>query len=510
MKKLLKRLIKIVTSRMFIMFLIVLVEFIWLWSLFARFRAQAAWIDTVIRALSVIVILIILKRSKHLSSDIMWILLIAVLPIPGTVFYLVAGADILSSRTYHAINTEILAARPLYKQDPEVLEKAGSLDPALAGQFHYLSADAGFPLYGGTDADYFPLGDLGFPQILEELSKARTFIFLEYFIVGSGYVWDSIVAILEEKVKQGVEVRVIYDDMGSMNTLPLNYAKTLEAKGIKAIAFNRISPFVNVVMNHRDHRKILVIDGHTAFSGGINLADEYVNRKRRFGHWKDNVIKIRGDAVWSMTVMFLTIWNAVRHEDADYTVFRNTRTVKNSGFIAPYYDTPLDDENVGEHVYLNILGQAREYVYIMTPYLIIDTEMLSALTLAAKRGVKVKLVLPGIPDKRIANETTKSFYTELIDEGIEIYEYTPGFVHSKIFLCDDTVATVGTINLDFRSLYLNFENGVYLYRCDALKDIRNDFETTFKACKKISRDEAEVGYLRELFRAALRVIAPEM
>ena len=505
-----KRILKIITSRMFIMFLIAVIEFFWLWSLFARFRAQAAWIDTVITALSLIVILVILKRSKHLSSDIMWILLISVLPIPGTIFYLLAGADIFSSRTYHAINTEMLSASHYYKQKPKVLENACAEDPALAGQFRYISEGAGFPVYDHSEVEYFPLGDLGFPQILEELAKAKQFIFLEYFIVGNGYVWNSIVSILEEKVKQGVEVRVLYDDMGSMNTLPLNYVRELEAKGIKAIAFNRISPIINVIMNHRDHRKILVIDGHTAFSGGINLADEYINRKRRFGHWKDNVIKIRGNAVWSLTVMFLTIWNAVRHEDSDYSIYRNTLSTPGSGYVIPYSDTPLDNENVGERIYLNILGQSRDYVYIMTPYLIIDTEMLSALTLAAKRGVKVKIVLPGIPDKRIANEITKSFYTQLMDEGIEIYEYTPGFVHSKIFLCDDVLATVGTINLDYRSLYLNFENGICLYRCDALKDIRADFEKTFEVCKKISYEDAEVGYIREFLRSALRVIAPEM
>jgi len=266
--------------------------------------------------------------------------------------------------------------------------------------------------------------------------------------------------ILKEKVSQGLDVRVMYDDMGTIHSLPTSYANMLESEGIKCVRYNKINPFLGAVMNHRDHRKIMVIDGTVAFSGGMNLADEYINQKMVFGHWKDNVIRVKGEAVWSYTVLFLTNWNAIRKTDDDYTVFKlDSVTQHLDGYISPYGETPFDGENTGQNVYMNILNRANEYVYICTPYLIIDTELENALILAAKRGVDVRIITPGIPDKKIVWNITRSFYRNLIDGGVKIYEYTPGFIHGKVFVSDDIVATVGTINLDYRSLYLHFENG---------------------------------------------------
>lgn len=325
-------------------------------------------------------------------------------------------------------------------------------------------------------------------------------------------MWNSILEILEEKVKQGVDVRVMYDDLGSMATLKEKYSKELEQKGIKCIVFNKLNPIAGVIMNNRDHRKILVIDGKVAFSGGINIADEYINAIVKHGHWKDNAIKISGDAVWNYTVMFLTMWNAFRNEDSDFFKYKYDFKDKHlsNGYVAPYAETPLDDDATGEDIYLNIINQANHYVYIFTPYLIIDTDMINALALAAKRGVDVRIVIPGIPDKKIVYTLSESYVELLVKEGVKVYRYTPGFVHSKVFVSDDTVATVGTINMDYRSLYLHFECGAYLENVDVIKDIKDDLVETIEESKEISRKEATPNLIKGVWQALLRLVAPLM
>lgn len=325
-------------------------------------------------------------------------------------------------------------------------------------------------------------------------------------------MWNSILEILEEKVKQGIDVRVMYDDLGSMATLKSSYYKELEKKGIKCIVFNRLNPIAGVIMNNRDHRKILVIDGKVGFSGGINIADEYINAIVKHGHWKDNAIKISGDAVWNYTVMFLTMWNAFRNEDVDFTKYKYDFKDKpiNNGYVVPYGETPLDDDATGEDIYLNIINQANNYVYIFTPYLIIDTNMINALTLAAKRGVDVRIVIPGIPDKKIVYTLSESYVELLVKEGVKVYRYTPGFVHSKVFVSDDNIATVGTINMDYRSLYLHFECGAYLENVDVIKDIKNDLVETIEKSSEISKKEATPSLLKGIWQALLRLVAPLM
>lgn len=325
-------------------------------------------------------------------------------------------------------------------------------------------------------------------------------------------MWNSILEILEEKVKQGVDVRVMYDDLGSMATLKQKYSKELEQKGIKCIVFNKLNPIAGVIMNNRDHRKILVIDGKVAFSGGINIADEYINAIVKHGHWKDNAIKISGDAVWNYTVMFLTMWNAFRNEDNDFFKYKYDFKDKpiNNGYVVPYGETPLDDDATGEDIYLNIINQANNYVYIFTPYLIIDSNMVNALTLAAKRGVDVRIVIPGIPDKKIVYTLSESYVELLVKEGVKVYRYTPGFVHSKVFVSDDNIATVGTINMDYRSLYLHFECGAYLENVNVIKDIKKDLVETIEKSQEISRKEATPRLLKAVWQALLRLVAPLM
>ena len=303
----------------------------------------------------------------------------------------------------------------------------------------------------------------------------------------------------------------MYDDMGSLNTLPASYVKVLQKKGIKAVSFNRISPIINIIMNHRDHRKILVIDGKVAFSGGANLADEYINKKIVHGHWMDNIICVKGNAVWSYLVTFLTNWNALCHEDEDYTVFKNTETIDESncdGYIAPYAETPLDEELTGQCIYEDILNSANRYVYIMTPYLIIDSEMINTLIHTAKKGVDVKIIMPGIADKKIIHDIGESYYAGLIQGGVKIYEYEPGFVHSKVFISDDICATVGTINLDYRSLYLHFENGTLLYKSRRIEDIKQNFEDTLKECKQMTTQSTRVHTCKDFFLSIIRIFSP--
>lgn len=509
------KLLKALFSRVTFMVLMVLLQGAILYAVYRWFGEHAAWLEGILRLFAVLVVLGLVRNSVHLSQDVIWIIVILLFPVPGTVLYLLLGANTLTSPTMWRILTSTAGAAKYYRQDPEILKEAEESIPELRGQFRYLSSHAGFPLYRNTGFDYYGLGDTGYPVLLEELRKAERFIFLEYFIVEEGVMWDGILDILREKAAAGLDVRVMYDDFGSFTTLSARYAKKLEAMGIRCVPFNRVNPVLSIILNHRDHRKITVIDGRVAFSGGINLADEYINRKKRDGHWKDNIIRVTGEAVWSYTVLFLTHWNALTRgaKDEDFTVFRaeppaDGESGAADGFICPYGETPLSKEITAQNVYMNILNQANEYCWIFSPYLIIDTELINALTLAAGRGVDVRIVMPGIPDKKLVWRVTRSYYGTLIDGGVKIYEYEPGFVHSKVFVADDRCAAVGTVNLDYRSLYLHFENGTYLAGSEKILDVRRDFEETFASCREIKRQDKACR--TGLVTSFLRLFAPLM
>ena len=503
--------LKKIFSRTTFLILAAVVEVLIIWAQFRWFGSVAAWIEMVLRVASVLIVLFIIKYSRHLSSDMMWILLIILLPVAGTAVYLLLASNLITSPTFRKLQKETADAKKYYHQDEKILKDVSEADRERRGQFRYISDSSGFPFYENTGFDYYPLGDEGYPVMLEELKKAEKFIFIEYFIIEEGEMWNGILKILEEKVSQGVDVRVMYDDLGSLMTLSGKYAKKLEEKGIKCIPFNRINPVLGSIMNHRDHRKIMVIDGKVAFSGGVNLADEYINVKVIHGHWKDNIIRIKGEAVWSYTVMFLTHWNALRKEDEDYEVFHVPAEPKEKdGWIAPYGETPLDLEITAQNIYMGILNHASDYCWIMTPYLIIDTELINALILAAKNGVDVRMITPGVPDKKIVYSITRSYYRQLIEGGVKIYEYTPGFVHAKVFVSDDEIATVGTVNLDYRSLYLHFENGTFLYGSKKVLDVRDDFLKTCEKSRLVTIEDCKRGILSEILLAVLRIFAPMM
>ena len=407
-------------------------------SIYLYFIEHIAFINILFAVIGLLLVLRLIKNSKNYSYTLPWIIILILFPLVGTLLYIILGSNKAKSKTLKNILQSETVNKKYLVQDEKIIEELKD-----NSKIKYLSNFSGYPVTKNNDVTYYPLGEKAFEAILEELNKAEKFIFLEYFIVSHGKMWHSILDILEKKVKQGVDVRVMYDDLGCLSTLNKSYSKELQEKGIKCIVFNNLNPIAGVIMNNRDHRKIMVIDGKVAFSGGINIADEYININSKYGHWKDNGIRIIGDAVWNYTVMFLTMWNAFRNDDEDFTKFKYDYSYKSntSGYVIPYGETPLDEEITGEDVYLNIINQANHYVYIFTPYLIIDTDMINSLNLAAKRGVDVRIVIPGIPDKKVVYTLTESYIEPLVKSGVKIYKYTPGFVHSKVYVSDDRVAT---------------------------------------------------------------------
>ena len=465
---------------------------------------------TVATVLTALMGLYLINSRHEPNAKITWLLVILVLPVFGGLLYFYTRSD-LGHRLLRDRYAELAKkSRERLKQSPEALERMEDEAPEMAGLARYVSRSCGFPVYDRTQVRYFPLGDALFPVLLEELEKAEKFIFLEFFVVDEGEMWGRILEILARKAAQGVDVRLLYDGTNEFFTLPRNYPKRLHVLGISCRVFAPVTPFVSTHYNYRDHRKILVIDGKTAITGGVNLADEYINRVHRFGHWKDCAVMLKGLAVRSFTLMFLQMWSM---EDGvlepESFLGQPVEPQEAGGLVLPYADCPLDRERVGEWVYLDILNRARRYVHIMTPYLILDEEMLTALRFAAERGVDVSLILPGIPDKRLPYALAKTHYGVLLASGVKIYEYSPGFIHAKLFVSDDREATVGTVNLDFRSLYHHFECGAYLQGTDCIREIEADFLATREQCRLVTEETVKKEKLHvKLEGALMKVIAP--
>ena len=461
--------------------------------------------------LSIIIVFIIINNKSNPSYKIAWIVPVMIFPIFGGLFYLLYGGNKLSTREKLKMVIQNIEMTNSLKQDDEIKKKIGDKSIYAKNQSEYILNYAKCPVYNNTETTYFKIGEEKFEALLRELKKAEKFIFLEYFIIQEGKMFNSILEILEEKAKQGVDVRLIYDDVGCIVTLPHNYKNTLEAKGIKCRVFNPIKPFFTRRLNNRDHRKIVVIDGDVGFTGGINLADEYINEYEKHGYWKDAGIMLKGDAVWNLTVMFLSMWDYIDNKEEDYIKFKPSKNkyYNSKGYVQPFDDSPLINEPIGETVYLNLINKAKDYIYINTPYLIIDNEMATALKIAAKSGVDIKIVTPYIPDKKFVHAVTKSYYESFIKDGIEIYEFTPGFMHAKTFVVDDEYGVVGSINLDFRSLYLHYECGVWLYKTESIKSMKDDYLETLKKCHKVTMEECKnTSSIRKVLRLIIRMFAP--
>ena len=457
-----------------------------------------------------VAIYIVSRRNKS-AFKTSWIVLVLVFPLFGGVMYLLFNFQSATRRMRRSIQTVQREFAPHFRLGVDSGEQAAQQFPAHSTLIRYLQDYAKFPIYRQTETNYLTPGERMLEALLPELERAEQYIFIETFILEEGVMWNSILEILKRKAAQGVLVRVLYDDMGCFLTLPPGYAQKLAQYGIEAAVFNPFQPFLTVKQNNRDHRKITVIDGKVAFTGGINLADEYINAVEKYGHWRDSAIYLRGDAAWSFALIFLQMWQMVTKQREDIVRFRPaTVSGIHDGFVQPYADSPTDDDNVGEHVYLQIINNAKRYLYINTPYLIVDDSMISALCLAAKSGVDVRILTPHRWDKRIVHFTTRSYYRELLRSGVKIYEYTIGFNHAKTFVSDDAVATVGTTNLDFRSLYHHFECGTVLYGSRAVMEVKEDFLNTLPICHGITQQELRCNVFVRVAQDVLRLFAPLM
>ncbi len=511
----LKKLLSFIFHRTVLVAVLLIVQIVIFAAAILRFSDYFVYLYFICVTISVLTVLYIVNKGGDPGYKIAWIIPILLVPVFGGMVYLLCGGNGLSKRVRRKMKymTRHLAEALGRDKQSEALAPFGQ---DAVNQSRYLEEYAHCPLYTNTYVRYFSLGDNAFGPMLDELRRAEKYIFLEYFIIAPGKFWDCVLGILEEKAKQGVDVRIIYDDMGSLYTLPKNYDRELEAKGIRCRAFNRFVPMLSVRLNNRDHRKFCIIDGHTAFTGGINLADEYINEVEKYGHWKDSAILLKGEGVWSMAVMFLAMWEYTSGVVEDYESYRPKflppESRQGAGhWVQPYADSPLDEEAVGETVYLNLISKAKNYVYIMTPYLIISDSLNTALCAAAKSGVDVRILTPHIPDKKTVFEVTRAHYGPLLEAGVRIFEYTPGFLHAKNFAVDDLYATVGSINLDYRSLFLQFENGVWLCGDPVVLDVKADFLATLEKSQEVTLAEAQDHYFpRLLLRSVLRVFAPMM
>ncbi len=479
---------------------------------FNNYFVHFYWVSLLI---SILAVLWIINDRSNPSYKIAWIIPILLFPIFGGLFYIFFGGKRLSKGEKLKMKSAENKMFKFVKTQKAVLNEIITQSEYASNQSRYIQNNAHYPPYANTTGEYLPIGEKKFERLKEELKKAKHYIFMEYFIIQEGVMWNSILDILKEKVKEGVDVRIIYDDAGCLLTLPYNYSKKLEKMGIKCCVFNPMIPVLYVRLNNRDHRKITIIDGHTGFTGGLNLADEYINEIAKHGHWKDTAIMIKGEAVWSMTVMFLTMWEYLRGVDED--LYRFKAKIRSecgniaTGYYQPFSDSPLDDEHVGEIVYKNLINKAKRYVFITTPYLIIDHDMTKTLTSAAKSGVDVRIITPHCADKWYVHAVTKSNYKVLVESGVKIYEYTPGFIHAKTLVSDDEYGVVGTINMDYRSFFMHYECGVWMYKCTPLRDIRDDFLTTLEVCKEIRiEDYKDFKWYNALVGSVLRLFAPLM
>ena len=460
--------------------------------------------------IAIVMAIYLINTTMDPTAKLTWLLIIFPLPVFGSLLYLFTRSE-WGHRSMKARLQQLqVANKDALEQDSEVLERLQITDPGAAALSKYVSRSGCFPVYSGCEVTYFPLGEDKFKAMLEELEKAEKFIYLEYFIVGEGLMWGKILEILARKARQGVDVRLMYDGTCEFSLLPRSYPRQLEKLGIRCKAFSPVTPFVSTHYNYRDHRKILVIDGHTAFNGGINLSDEYINHTVRFGHWKDTAVMIRGRAAESFTLMFLELWNLSQRVPEPMPPMPK-RDWPQQGFVMPYADDPLDNDKVGKQVYIDLLNRARRYVHIMTPYLILDAELEGALVYAARRGVEVALLLPGIPDKKTPYALAKTYYRRLLDAGVRIYEYTPGFVHAKVFVMDDREAVVGTINLDYRSLYHHFECATYMYAVACIPEIEADFQASIGKSRMVTRETIRSEKLHvRLTGWIMKLVAPLM
>ncbi len=507
----LRRVLNLVFSRLVVTAVLLVLQVVWLFTLFYRLADYARWFNAAGLTLSIIMCLALIRQDSTVPEfKISWMTLFAVMPVQGGLLYLLWGNKRPALGLRRRQERAEQAMADTRREDPAAAARLRAADPRAALTARYLQDYAPAPLYGGTEVRYYPDGQTMLADMLPALQSAERSIFVESFIIGMGEMWGQIHEILRRKAAAGLDVRVIYDDAGCLSLLPHNYAELLRAEGIRAFSFNRCVPVLNLVMNNRDHRKIMVIDGRIGFTGGVNLADEYINRLVRFGYWKDSGVRLEGPGAGALANIFLTFWKA-QYPEEDIDIDRDlpaAAPVPTDCLVQPFADSPVGREAVAKNVYLELINQAQRRLQICTPYLILDNDLLACLRLAAKRGVDVRIYTPGVPDKPTIYQLTRSYFPHLLRAGVRIFSYTPGFLHAKTWLVDDRIAAVGTVNLDYRSLYLHFENSVLIYGGAVLNDVRRDLAEIERESAEVKLADCRTGFFGTMYSAVLRLVAP--
>ena len=508
-----RRLLKLLFSQIVIISLLLILQVGLLAYLIVGLSRYFIYVDLLLKLISVIVVILIVNRHSNPVYKLAWVMPILAFPLFGGLFYLFIMGQRHTKRFFKNLSEIEKQTTQDFPQNPDVFHEISTIYPHRAPTVKYINNVAGLCAYRLKEAQYFTVGEEKWKALLCELEKAQKYIFLEYFIIKDGQMWESVLDILKRKAAAGVDVRILYDGMGSMENFPANYPRTLSSYGIKCRVFSPFTPFLSALQNNRDHRKIAVIDGTVAFTGGVNLSDEYINIGYDGGHWKDMSVMIKGSGAFSFAIMFLQMWSVATGEKIRSLDFAPSFEDDGafSGYVMPYSDTPQDKYQTGEFIYLDIINKAKKYIYITTPYLILDHEMVVALTNAALSGVDVKIICPLSVDHWYARAVSYSYYKELTESGVEIYEYTPGFIHGKTFCSDDELAVVGSINLDYRSLYLHFECAAWFIDSPIVDAVLNDFKTTLKKCRLVTVEDCnKISPLKKMLNAFLRLFAPLM
>ena len=512
--KAMKKSVRFLFGRIVITVLCLLIQILWFVFIINELNDYYAAFSTVMRVLSLILVFKINERETNPGYKIVWTVAILALPIFGALLYIGFGRSGVSLKTARRYEAVCKKYETYLNANDDILNELIEKHKRIGIQSRYIRNQSAYPVYRNTDITYYGMADDILEDLKSALRSAKQYIFMEYYAIQDASIFGEIEEILLEKVKEGVKVRIIYDDFGSISYVGPKFMRRLNEQGIECRVFNPLVPFFYVFMNNRDHRKITIVDGKVSFNGGFNLADEYFNRTHPYGKWKDTGIRLTGDAVRSHVVMFLQMWHFIKETEEDckrYFPEETYKAIEQEGFVQPYVDSPLDNERVGENVYLGIIKNAKDYVYIYTPYLIIDDQMTDSLCLAAKSGIDVRIVTPGIPDKKFIYMVTQSYYQPLLEAGVKIYEYLPGFIHSKCFISDDVVSVVGSINLDYRSLNLQFESATYLYKIKAIEAIKQDFMETFSQSKEVTLNKTRKRNIMErMVQCILRLFAPLM
>ncbi len=511
-----RKVLKLLFSQVTIVSILLILQILAITASLMRISEYFIYFDLFLQIVSIITVVIIINRHSNPSYKLAWVVPILMFPLFGGLFYLFITGQMHTKYYFTKLCALERKINNQYRQDEKIIGEIDESFPERKSTVRYINNVSGLCAYHCTDAQYFPLGEDLWESILSELEKAKKYIFIESFIIKKGAMWDSILEILKKKATEGVDIRVMYDGMGSMTSLPKNYPKTLYSYGIKCMVFSPFTPFLSALQNNRDHRKIMVIDGIVAYTGGVNLSDEYVNIDYPYGHWKDMSVMVKGEAAFSFARMFLHLWWHIGGAHEEIKAFEPdfsdcVQEGAAEGYVMPYADIPQDKFQTGEFIYLDIINKAKKYIYITTPYLILDHEMVVALTNASYSGIDVKIICPLIADHWYARAVAYSYYKELMDAGIELYEYTPGFIHGKTFTSDDEVTVVGSINLDYRSLYLHFECASWFLDSPVVHSVRDDFLETLEKCRSITPQSCtKMNPLRKLLNAILRLFAPLM